>query len=376
MSSNIPVPAAERTVQLLELLLTNPEGLTAQDFLKHLDISRSTLFALLQTLKSLGYIDQSKSRGPYQPGPRLLAWRGAGRRDPQDLLTAFYQETTSTSINETLALATSSPPNILLLAQRESTFHVRTSYQTGMHYEPEKIAAGPILVSMPSDPIQDVGYHLHEGNESIELALPICEDGHHPNAALLLSAPRHRHSKESILTHLPALREMAARLSYRLGAPVYAPYKQPVLSKIEPTVPLSKEEISSFLQGPWVARLACVRPDGTPHVVPVWHEYDQSNFYVASWGGSKWADYLVANPRVSLTIDEPWPPLRRVSAQGLAQPLDNNDLPGGIFAILNRLSQRFLGQPLSSEMASRPWQAFCIHTEQVRGLRGLRPPAQ
>jgi DNA-binding IclR family transcriptional regulator len=376
MSSKLPVPAAERTVQLLELLLTNPDGLTPQDCLKHINISRSTLFALLQTLKRLGYIDQTKSRGAYRPGPRLLAWRGTGWKDPQDLLTAFHQETTSSSIDETLALAISSPPNILLLAQRESAHHVRTSYQTGAYFAPDKIAAGPILDPLPSDPTQEMGYHLFEGNESIELALPICDDGHHPNAALLLSTPRYRHSKESILSHLPALREMAARLSYRLGAPVYAPYKQPVLSKIEPTAPLSEEELTTFLQGPWVARLACIRPDGTPHVVPVWHEYDKNDFYVASWGGSRWADYLLANPKVSLTIDEPWPPLRRVSAQGTAQPLENDDLPGGIFAILNRLSQRFLGQPLSPEMASRPWQAFCIHTEQVRGWRGLRPPSQ
>jgi DNA-binding IclR family transcriptional regulator len=373
---DLPVPAAGRTLQLLEFLLANPTGVTPQDFLAQLDITRSSLFALLQTLKTLGYVEQTELRGSYFPGPRLLAWRGVAWKDPQDLLTAFQQETASSPIDETMALAIPNPPNILLLAQRESAHHVRTSFETGRRYTPEEFAAGPILEPVPSDSVQDVGYHMQEGSESTELALPICEDGHHPTAALLLSAPRYRHSLESLLDYLPSLREMAARLSYRLGAPVYAPYKQPVLSKIEPTLPLSDEELSTFLQGPWVARLACIRPDGTPHVVPVWHEYDQSDFYVASWGGSKWADYLVANPRVSLTIDEPWPPLRRVSAHGLAQPLENDDLPGGIFAILNRLSQRFLGQPLSPEMASRPWQAFRIHTEQIRGWRGLRPPSQ
>jgi DNA-binding IclR family transcriptional regulator/nitroimidazol reductase NimA-like FMN-containing flavoprotein (pyridoxamine 5'-phosphate oxidase superfamily) len=373
---DLPVPAAGRTLQLLEFLLSNPSGVSPQDCLAQLDITRSSLFALLQTLKALGYIEQPEVRGSYLPGPRLLALRGAGWKDPQDLITSFYQESASSPIDETLGLAISSPPNILLLAQREGTHHVRTSYKTGVGYSSEEIAAGPILDPVPSDSIQDIGYYLGEGSESAELAIPICKDGYHPSAALVLSAPRYRHSDQSILSHLPALREMAARLSYRLGAPVYAPYKQPVLSKIEPTTALSEKELATFLQGPWVARLACIRPDGTPHVVPVWHEYNKNEFYVASWGGSKWADYLVANPHVSLTIDEPWPPLRRVSAQGLAQALENDDLPDGIFAILNRLSQRFLGQPLSPEMASRPWQAFRIHTEQVRGWRGLRPASQ
>jgi len=371
--STLPVPAAGRTLQLLEFLLANPTGVTPQDCLAQLDITRSSLFALLQTLKTLGYVHQTESRGAYLPGPRLLAWRGTGWKEPQDLITAFHQEITSTNIDETLALAISRPPNILLLAQRESPHHVRTSYQVGFRYPPEEIAVGPVLQPVPDNAIQENGYYLREGSETVEMAVPICEDGHHPSAALLLSAPRHRKSADSILACLPALREMAARLSYRFGAPIYAPYKMPALSKIEPTVPLPKEEIIAFLQGPWVARLACVRPDGTPHVVPVWHEYDEDDFYVASWGGSKWADYLVANPRVSLTIDEPWPPLRRISAQGIAQPLENDDIPGGIEAILNRLSQRFLGQPLSPDMASRSWRAFCIQPEQVRGWRGLRP---
>ncbi len=374
--SSLSVPAAGRTLQLLEFLLAHPSGVTPQQCLTQLDITRSSLFALLQTLKALGYIEQTQARGCYLPGPRLLAWRGIGWKDPQDLLAAFDQETASSTIDETLALALFSPPHIILLAQRESGQHVRTSYEPSTLYNPEEIAAGPVLDPAPSTVIQEHGYYIQEGQESFELALPICEDGHFPSAALILSAPRYRHSKESILSYLLPLREMAARLSYRLGAPVYAPYKQPLISKIEPTVPLSDEELTTFLQGPWVARLAYIRPDGKPHVVPVWHEYDKRVFYVASWGGSKWADYLLANPTVSLTIDEPWPPLRRVSAQGVAQPIESDDLPGGLPAILHRLSYRFLGQPLSPEMATRPWRAFCIHPDQLRGWRGLRPPEQ
>lgn len=376
MPSDLSVPAAERTVQLLELLLINPEGITPQDCLKHLNISRSTLFALLQTLKSLGYIDQSKSRGPYRPGPRLMAWRGPTTGDPQEMLVAFYQESASSLLDETLALAVSSPPNILILAQRESSQRVRTNYDPGRHSLAEDSSAGFILNPSPTDAVRSTGYHLLKAPDSLELAVPICEDGYQPKAALLFSAPRFRHTEESFLSYLPTLREMAARLSYRLGAPVYAPYKGPAQPKIEPTAPLSTEEIKAFLQGPWVARLACVRPNGMPHVVPVWQEFDEDVFYIASWGGSRWAEYLLNDPRVSLTVDEPWPPLRRVSAQGIAQPLENEDFPGGLSTILNRLSQRFLGQPLNPETTDRPWHAFRIQPEQLRGWRGLKSAAK
>jgi DNA-binding IclR family transcriptional regulator len=372
MTSDLPVPAAVRTVRLLELLLTKPQGITPQECMEHLDITRSSLFTLLQTLKQLGYIEQMKVRGRYRPGPRLLAWRRVEKYGPQDLLGAFRQETASSPMDETLAVIIPSPPQLLLLSQKESTQRLRTGYEIGQRIPPDESAAGPVLEASPSEAIRTSGYHLQEGPEILELALPICKDGHRPNAALLLSAPLSRHTPGSLLSHLPTLREMAARLSYRLGAPVYAPYSGPSPIKIEPTVPLSKEETTAFLKGPWVATLACIRPDGTPHVVPVWHEYDGDAFYVAAWGGSRWADFLIADPRVSLTVDEPWPPLRRVSAQGIAQPLANDDLAGGIHAVLNRLSLRFLGEPLNLDFDDHPWHAFRIHPKQLRGWRGLR----
>jgi nitroimidazol reductase NimA-like FMN-containing flavoprotein (pyridoxamine 5'-phosphate oxidase superfamily) len=206
----------------------------------------------------------------------------------------------------------------------------------------------------------------------MELAIPICQDGYTPNAALLLSAPKFRHTLEEMLSFVEALRQMAARLSYRIGAPVYAPYQGPVLSKIEPTTPLSERDLNSFLQGPWVASLACIRPDGTPHVIPIWHEFDGDDFYVAAWSGSKWADYLLQDPRVSLTVDEPWPPHRRVLAHGTAMLLSESDIPQGLYALLDRLSRRFLGQPLSPDLAARPWRAFRLSVDHVQGWRGLK----
>jgi hypothetical protein len=94
---------------------------------------------------------------------------------------------------------------------------------------------------------------------------------------------------------LEELRQMAAQLSYRLGAPYYAPYRPQPQQALQATAALSTEEISTFLRGPWAASLACIRPDGRPHVIPVWQEWDGQAFYVIAWQGSQWADYLRAN---------------------------------------------------------------------------------
>jgi len=356
----------ENTLRILELLRQNPEGITPNDSLAQLDISRSSLFSLLRELKTLGYLEQTRERGRYTAGPRLLAWHHTSPSGPQDILTAFYQETAHGPIDETLALANLEQHRVFVVAQVESTQHVRSTYDLGRPCSDNRSAALPVLTATPPKRTKRQGYHLETNDDTIELALPICNDGIHPNAALMLSAPRFRHTEESILSHLTALREMAAHISYRLGARVYAPFQTEQPPTPGPTIPLNDDEISAFLSGPWTARLACIRPDNTPHVVPVWHEWNNHVFYIAAWEGSNWAKYVRANPRVSLSVDEPWSPLRRVSAQG--QALFANQVPGGIDALLNRLSKRYLGHPHTSK---QPWQAFRIEPESVKGWRGL-----
>src|SRR5512133_912696 len=83
---------AQRTLALVELLLANPDGLTPQELVTQLEISRSTLFLLLNTLKQLGYVEQSEKRGRYRSGPRLQAWRSSTPGAAPDLIQAFYQE--------------------------------------------------------------------------------------------------------------------------------------------------------------------------------------------------------------------------------------------------------------------------------------------
>ena len=90
---------------------------------------------------------------------------------------------------------------------------------------------------------------------------------------------------------------MAAHLSYRLGAPLYAPYHAQPRDRLQSTAALSAAEITAFLRGPYAASLACVRPDGRPHVIPVWQEWDGHEFFVIAWQGSQWADHILVNPK-------------------------------------------------------------------------------
>ena len=59
---------------------------------------------------------------------------------------------------------------------------------------------------------------------------------------------------------------------------------------------MSKSEINAFLAEPWIARLACIKTDGSPFVVPVWYHWDEESFWIVGRKKSRWAEYLEADP--------------------------------------------------------------------------------
>ncbi len=363
-------PSVERALFLLETLLQQPQGADISDMLSRVDISRSSLFVLLNTLKTLGYVDQAEKRGRYRAGPRLLAWQGGASLLPADLLTAFYHEAESSGLEETLALFVPvSEGEALALGQVEGPREVRSVFEAGQRL-PVFSAAGQIFQTPISVEIQAQGFCLNRRGDALDVAFPICRDGVLPNAVLLLSAPAFRWDETAAERVLPALREMSARLSYRLGAPHYSPWRSEAQTELGETLPLTEPQILALLKAPWAARLACVRPDGAPHVVPVWHEWDGQAFHVLAWKGSRWGEYLSANPQVSLTVDEPFLPLRRISAQGIARPeFESTDPQLG--KLLARLSRRYLGQNLAASLAPQVERSFLITPSALRGWQGI-----
>ncbi|MEW6287679.1 MAG: helix-turn-helix domain-containing protein [Chloroflexota bacterium] len=370
MKKHADSSSVERALALLETLLEQPQGAEIPDLLARVDVSRSSLFVLLNTLKTLGYVEQAEKRGRYRAGPRLLAWRGGSSPLPAaDLLSAFFQEAQSCGLDETLALfIPTGEGEALLLGQVEGPREVRSAFETGQPL-PASSAAGQVFQSPVPGEIQKQGYCLARRGDALDVAFPICRDGVTPNAALLMSAPAFRWDEAAAQKALPVLREMSARLSYRLGAVHYSPWQMEALEMTE-TLPLDETQIASLLKAPWAARLACVRPDGAPHVVPVWHEWDGEAFHVVAWKGSRWDDYLLANPQVSLTVDEPFLPLRRISAKGTARPEFESADPR-LRRLLTRLSRRYLGQDLASSLALQVERSFVITPSVLKGWQGM-----
>jgi len=370
MKKEILSSTIERTLSLLEIFMQNPDGLNPQEILDRTSISRSTLFTLLKELKDIGYLDQSETRGRYIAGPRLLSWSATNSPSYQTLINVFQQEIHGKSFSETLALAVPGPQGILLLDQREADQMIRAVYNVG---EPLSTlsAAQHVLIPPFDENIVNCGYSLNKNNDFLELSLPICADGIKPNAALILSVPAYRWSVDQLLDEwLIDLRAMAARISYRLGALQYTPYQQDKQSTFQPTTSMTEIQISQFLLGPWTARLACIRPDGHPHVIPVWQEWDGKKFSILAWNGSQWVDYVRKNPQVSLTVDEPWSPYRRIVMRGNALELHQIDEKARL-SLLSKLSKRYLGQDTPQKLLTQVETVFSINPESIRGWMGL-----
>jgi DNA-binding IclR family transcriptional regulator/nitroimidazol reductase NimA-like FMN-containing flavoprotein (pyridoxamine 5'-phosphate oxidase superfamily) len=374
LSEEYSTPTAENTLRVIEALLANPDGLSPQDLLAQIDTSRSSLYLLLRTLKNMGYVEQSEKRGRYRAGTRLIAWRDPQASGAQQLMAAFYQEVGASSYPETLALLLPAPDGVMVVAQIEANQQIRSVFSAGQVYKGIS-AAEQLLMTPPPPQVAAVGYAVSREWDCLNLAVPICKDGANPNAILLLSAPSFRMPPESLTPDLLAdIRTLAARLSYRLGAVMYKPFQIQKTMSSQPFSSLSESEINTFLKGPWTARLACVRPDGRPHVIPVWQEWDGRGFQIIAWKGSQWMQYILQSPHVSLTIDEPWVPLRRVTCRGKCTPLPDSQHKwdqDNLERLVNRLVQRYLGQPASRELITRVERAYWIEPENMKGWRGI-----
>ena len=78
-----------------------------------------------------------------------------------------------------------------------------------------------------------------------------------------------------------------------------------------PLGPLSAAELDEFLARPLLLKLACVRPDGWPYVVPLWFAAYDRKLYVVGRQRAVWIDYIRHEPRVGVLIDEDTPRHRR-----------------------------------------------------------------
>ena len=112
---------------------------------------------------------------------------------------------------------------------------------------------------------------------------------------------------------------------------------------------MSKAEIDAFLNGVHLARVATVRPDGRPHVVPVWYLWEDGCFYIETSRSAVKADNLRSNPNIAITVDitEGGLRLRYVILEGQATLIENK-------ATVKKLTERIYSRYVGVEAVQTP----------------------
>jgi PPOX class probable F420-dependent enzyme len=103
-----------------------------------------------------------------------------------------------------------------------------------------------------------------------------------------------------------------------------------------PAMPqMSAAELQAFLSRPLIARLATVRKNGTPQIVPMWFLWQDGVLYMSTRADAAKLKHIRANPHVAVVVDVMEAPLKNqiVTIEGTAELQTTNvkELTGKIY---------------------------------------------
>ena len=146
------VKSADRTVELLELLARTGEPMTLSEIHRELSYPKSSLFVLLRTLVARGWVETDRRGTGYSIGVRaLLVGTAYLDRDPVVRAAARVLEQLRGEVDETVHLARLDGPDVVYLASRESTHHLRLTSRVGRRLPAHATALGKALLAQRGD---------------------------------------------------------------------------------------------------------------------------------------------------------------------------------------------------------------------------------
>ena len=101
-------------------------------------------------------------------------------------------------------------------------------------------------------------------------------------------------------------------------------------------------DVTRLLDGPNLAHLATLLPDGSPHSVPVWVDREGDRIAVLTGPGSRKARNVARDARVALSLTDSTDPSTMLHARGrVTGVLDDEDA----WRTIDRISAKYTGQP-------------------------------
>lgn len=110
------------------------------------------------------------------------------------------------------------------------------------------------------------------------------------------------------------------------------------------------EQRAFILHGTRTAKLATMRKDGRPHVVPVWFDLDGDTLILTTGGKSVKAGNIRRDARICLCVDDETPPYAYIQVEGTASLLED---PAQLLHWATRIGGRYMGQGRAEEYGKR-----------------------
>ncbi|MFJ9709789.1 IclR family transcriptional regulator [Streptomyces sp. NPDC101234] len=169
------VKSAARTVELLELLAARGDRpARLQELADELGVPRSSMYALLQTLITRGWVRTDTTGSLYGIGIRtLLTGTSYLDSDPRVRLVRPYLDEASQALGETIHLARLDGTNVAYLATRESHEYLRTISRVGRRLPAHVGALGKALLAeradtaLPEGPYRALTPNTHTTRDSL-----------------------------------------------------------------------------------------------------------------------------------------------------------------------------------------------------------------
>jgi|SRR5712692_10174556 len=113
---------------------------------------------------------------------------------------------------------------------------------------------------------------------------------------------------------------------------------------------LTAEHRHFLLDQVHTGKLATVRKDGRPHVVPVWFDLNGDTLVFNTWHTTVKAANIRRDPRVCLCVDDEKPPFTYIMIEGLATLLADRD---ALLHWATRIAGRYMGTELAEAYGQR-----------------------
>lgn len=114
---------------------------------------------------------------------------------------------------------------------------------------------------------------------------------------------------------------------------------------------MNSAERHDFLVGSArTASLATVRPDGRPHVAPIWFDLDGDTVVFTTWHTSVKARNITNDLRVSLCVDDEEPPFAFVLIEGEVEIREDDP---ALQYWATRIAGRYMGEELAESYGER-----------------------